>query len=202
MRARDKEILADLERFRCLSRDDIVAIHFARNKASVKACNVVMRRLRDRGEVELVTSSAPYVYAGKPSPLRKDSQKIPHYLAIAAVYREMLRIIKPRLFQVEPKYGKGMPEPDIFTIWNGRAFWIEVQRNMFSEKMWEEKWDRYLEMYRSDKWRGESWQPSGERKVFPFVWVLSATRVSTPDGLPFPILQSRSVDELFKPASA
>lgn len=201
MRGRDKAILADLERFRCLSRDDIAAIHFSQNKAPVKACNVVMRRLRDRGEVELVSSGSPYVYAGKPSPIRKDSQKIPHYLAIAGVYRDMLGIAGPRLFQVEPKYGKGMPEPDIFTIWNGRAFWIEVQRSLFSEKMWEDKLYRYQEMFRSEKWRGESWQPPNARKVFPFVLVLSSTRVPTPDGLPFPILQSRSVGELFKPAS-
>ncbi len=61
------------------------------------------------------------MYAVKPSPLRKNSQKISHYLAIAGVFRDMLRIGAPRVFQVEPKYGKGIPEPDIFAIWAGRA---------------------------------------------------------------------------------
>lgn len=160
-----------------------------------------MRRLRDRGEVELVTTGAPYVYAVKPSPLRRDSQKVPHYLAISGVYREMRMHREPSIFQVEPKYGKGAIEPDIFTIWAGRAFWIEVQRNVFSGKVWEEKLARYHDFFRGGKWREESWQPV-EKKVFPFVWVLSESRVPVPTGLPFPVIQSRSVSEMFKPASA
>lgn len=201
MRARDKAILNDLARFRCLSRDDIAAIHFAKNKAPFKACNEVMRRLRDRGEVDLVTTTVPYVYAIKPSPLRKDSQKIPHYLAIAGVYRKMRPLGTPRIFEVEPRYGIGHPEPDIFCIWAGRAFWIEVQRNVFSGRVWEEKIGRYLDFFKSGKWRTENWQPPGEKKVFPFVWVLSETRVPVPNGLPFPVLQSKNPSELFKPAS-
>ncbi len=201
MRARDVAILNDLVRFRCLSRDDLVALHFSHNKAPVKSCNEVMRRLRDRGEVELVTTSTPYVYSVRPSPLRKDSQKVPHYLAIAGVYREMRRIAEPRIFQVEPKYGKGSIEPDIFTIWAGRAFWIEVQRNVFSGKVWEGKFTRYHDFFRGGRWREENWQPP-DKKVFPFIWVLSESRVHVPSGLPFPVLQSRNVGELFKPVSA
>ncbi len=197
MRSRDKAILANLERFRCLSRDDIAAIHFSRNKASVKGCNEVMRRLRDRGEVEVISAASPFVYARKPSPLRKDSQKIPHYLAIVDVYRQMLRVSPPSIFVVEPRYGsKGMIEPDIFALWAGRAFWIEVQRNIFSSKVWAEKFTRYLDFFRSGTWRKEIWQPA-DRKVFPFVWILSETRVPVPDGLPFPVMQSRNVSELF-----
>ncbi|MFM1655531.1 hypothetical protein ACI7RC_26055 [Brevibacillus sp. B_LB10_24] len=196
MRMRYRAILSDLERFRCLARDDIAAIHFRGNKVPIKATNEVMRRLRDRGEVELVTTTTPYVYAVKPSPLRKDSQKVPHYLAIAGVYREMLRIGPPRIFQVEPKYGKGLPEPDIFTIWAGRAFWIEVQRNVFSAQVWQGKFQRYINFFRNGRWREESWQPK-DKKVFPYVLILSSNRVFVPNDLLFPVLQGKSISELF-----
>nr|WP_245553061.1 replication-relaxation family protein [Brevibacillus massiliensis] len=124
-------------------------------------------------------------------------------MAIASVYREMLQISPPRIFQVEPKYEKGLPEPDIFTIWAGRAFWIEVQRNVFSQKVWLEKFQRYINFFRNGRWREESWQPK-DKKVFPYIWILSASRVPVPDGLPFPVLQSRSVNELLskKPDTA
>lgn len=197
MRARDKAIIADLDRFRCLSRDDIIALHFSTVKDGVKACNDVMRRLRDRHEVEVIASDPQYVYACKPSPIRKGSQKIPHYLRIAEVYRELRKLGgEPRLFIPEPKYGKGRPEPDVFTVWHGRAFYIEVQRSVFTAKVWTEKFRRYAEWYECGEWRNESWQPA-EKKVFPYVWVISGSRVPVPEKLPFPVLQSRTIAELF-----
>ena len=198
MRSRYKAILSDLERFRCLSRDDIAAIHFRSNKAPIKATNEVMRRLRDRGEVEVVSSAMPFVYSLKPSTLRRDSQKIPHYLAIANVYRQMIKLSPPRIFLVEPKYGKGMPEPDIFAIWANKAFFIEVQRNVFSMKVWEDKFGRYFDFFQNGSWKTESWQPT-ERKVFPFIWILSSTKVPVPKGLPFPVIQSTSTNDLITP---
>lgn len=195
MRNRDKSILDDLMRFRCLSRDDIAAIHFNRNKAAVKACNEVMRRLRDRGEVEVITSTTPFVYTRKPSPLKKDSQKIQHYRSIVSVYLEMRRITEPRIFQVEPRYGgKGTIEPDIFAFWANKTFLIEVQRSVYSKGTWEEKFGRYYEYFRSGSWRQESWQPV-EKKVFPFIWILSDSHVPVPPNLPFPVMQNRSINE-------
>jgi hypothetical protein len=108
----------------------------------------------------------------------------------------MLQISPPRIFQLEPKYANVMPEPDIFTIWAGHAFWVEMQRNTFSEKVWLEKLARYEELFRSGIWRQQSWQPPGDQKVFPYILILSESRVPLPNGLLLPVLQSRTITAL------
>lgn len=197
MRDRDKAILKDLERFRCLSRDEIAELHFQNIKKPITSTNEVMRRLRDRGKVEVITSHAPYVYALDPSPIKKDSQKIQHYHAITSVYLDMIKMRqKPAAFQIEPKFGlKGTIEPDIFTIWSNRAWFIEVQRSVYSIKTWEEKMYRYIDFFKGEEWKRETWQPK-DRKVFPYVLILSPSRVALPDGLPFVVMQSPSLTEL------
>jgi hypothetical protein len=196
MRERDRAILRDLERFRCLSRDDIIKLHFSGVRDGVNAANRVLRRLRDRGEVEVITSQAPYVYAVKPSPIKRDSQKIPHYLEIAAVYHQMSQLRVPDVFQVEPKYGKGLPEPDIFALW-GRPVFIEVQRNQFTPNVWQDKFTRYLMLYRRREWVREPWQ-NKSAPMFPWLIILTANRIAVPDGLPFKVFQIRSIREMIK----
>lgn len=52
MRNRDKAILNDLKRFRCMSRDDIIDLHFQGLNNAVTCCNTVMKRLRRDGHVD------------------------------------------------------------------------------------------------------------------------------------------------------
>lgn len=197
MKDRDKAILKDLERFRCLSRDDIAKLHFSHIKKPVTSTNEVMRRLRDRGKVEVITSHTPYVYALNPSPIKKDSQKIQHYQGITNVYLDMIKMgQQPRVFQVEPRYSnKGTIEPDIFAIWSNRVWFIEVQRSIYTTKIWEEKIDRYIEFYKNEQWKRETWQPI-DKKVFPYVLIITSTRVSLPEGIPFVVMQGASLTEL------
>ncbi|ELK39458.1 hypothetical protein D478_24323 [Brevibacillus agri BAB-2500] len=197
MRERDKAILKDLERFRCLSRDDIIKLHFSRNKDGVNAANRVLRRLRDRGEVEVITSQPPYVYAPKPSPIKRDSQKIPHYLEIAAVYQQMAQMSPPAIFVPEPKYGKGMPEPDAFALW-GKPMFIEVQRNQFAPSVWHDKFARYRTLYHRGDVVRASWQ-NKSAPIFPWIVILTENRIPVPDGLPFRVFQFRSIKEMIRP---
>lgn len=46
MNARDKAIVSDLVRFRCLSRDDIAELHFSNIKNPITQANMVLKRLR------------------------------------------------------------------------------------------------------------------------------------------------------------
>jgi len=184
---RDKAILKDLERFRCLSRDDIIKLHFKGVRDGVNAANRVLRRLRDRGEVEVITTRAPFVYAVKPSPIKKDSQKIPHYLEIAAVYHQLAELRPPETFVPEPKYGKGLPEPDAFAVWVGRPLIIEVQRNQFTPAVWQDKFARYRTLFHK-----------GLFPVFPWLIILTEYRIPVPDGLPFRVYQLRSITDLLQ----
>ncbi|MED4586687.1 replication-relaxation family protein [Brevibacillus choshinensis] len=196
MRERDKAILKDLERFRCLSRDDIIKLHFSSIKDGINSANRVLRRLRDRGEVEVITSQAPYIYAAKPSPIKRDSQKIPHYLEIASVYHQMTKLRSPDVFVPEPKYGKGLPEPDAFTIW-GKPLFIEVQRNQFTPTVWADKFARYRTLYHRGDITKEPWQ-NKLAPVFPWLIILTQHRIPVPEALPFRVLQFRSIGELIK----
>ncbi|MGQ0421421.1 replication-relaxation family protein, partial [Bacillus sp. HC-Mk] len=172
---RDKAIVKDLQRFRCMSRDDIIDLHFQGLKKSVTCCNTVMKRLRRDGSVDANVSQQPYIYFPQPSTIRKTSQKIPHFLAIVDVYKQLLQYEKPKLFKVEPKYGKAYMEPDIFTIWRQSPFFIEVQNSVYSKKVMQEKVNRYEFYFHSLEWQQEPWQPK-KSKYFPSLLIITDTQ--------------------------
>ncbi|MCH5477162.1 replication-relaxation family protein [Bacillus cereus] len=172
MRNRDKAILNNLKRFRCMSRDDIIDLHFQGLKNAVTCCNTVMKRLRRDGHVDANISQQPYIYFPQSSTLRKTSQKIPHFLGIVDVYKQLIYYEKPKLFKVEPKYGKAFMEPDAFTIWRRSPFFIEVQRSVYSKKVMQDKINRYELYFHSQEWHNETWQPK-ESKYFPSILIIT-----------------------------
>lgn len=175
MRKRDLAILKDLQRFRVLSRDDIIDLHFSHLKQPITSCNAVLKRLRRDGYIEVCTNMQPYLYFLSPAPIKKDSMKIPHFLKIVQFYKNLLEFQDPKSFIVEPKYGKGFMEPDAFMIWKGGAFFVEIQRSVYSEKVMDEKINRYEVYFMSNEWQQESWQPTN-KKVFPTVLMITDTR--------------------------
>ncbi|MGR5967968.1 replication-relaxation family protein [Bacillus paranthracis] len=191
MKNRDKAIVKDLQRFRCMSRDDIIDLHFQGLKKAVTCCNTVMKRLRRDGSVDANVSQQPYIYFPQPSTIRKMSQKIPHFLAIVDVYKQLLQYEKPKLFKVEPKYGKAYMEPDIFTIWRQSPFFIEVQNSVYSKKIMQEKLNRYEFYFHSLEWQQEPWQPK-KSKYFPSLLVITDSQydIYSPN---FRIFQAKSI---------
>ncbi|QWH26512.1 hypothetical protein EXW51_00040 (plasmid) [Bacillus mycoides] len=172
MRNRDKSILGDLKHFRCMSRDDIIDLHFHGVKNAVTCCNTVMKRLRRDGHVDANVSQQPFIYFPQPSTIRKTSQKIPHFLGIVDVYKQLIHYEKPKLFKIEPKYGKEYMEPDAFTIWRRSPFFIEVQKSVYSKKVMQDKINRYELYFHSQEWHNESWQPK-DSKFFPSILIIT-----------------------------
>lgn len=172
MKSRDKAILSNLKRFRCMSRDDIIDLHFQGLKNAVTCCNTVMKRLRRDGHVDANITQQPFIYFPQPSTLRKTSQKIPHFLGIVEVYKQLIQYEKPKLFKVEPKYGKDYMEPDAFTIWRRSPFFIEVQKSVYSKKIMQDKINRYELYFHSQEWHNESWQPK-DSKFFPSILIIT-----------------------------
>lgn len=175
MRERDMSILNDLERFRVMSRDDIVDLYFSNLKNPVTNANTVLKRLVRDGQIEVSKSFRPYVYFPAGSSMKKNSTKIPHFLKIVEIYKQITEYAMPRMFVVEPKYKKGLAEPDVFTIFKGSPFFIEIQRNVYSQKVMDKKIQRYEALFHSGELIGESWQHA-ENKVFPFIIMISDTR--------------------------
>lgn len=175
MRKRDIAILNDLQRFRCLTRDDLIDLHFNNLKNPVTCCNTVLKRLRRDGLIDVNTNHQPYLYFPSPLPIKKDSTKIPHFLKIVEFYRNARKYEVPKTFIVEPKYGKGYMEPDAFMIWKRAPFFVEIQRSVYSSKVMNEKVKRYEQYYLSNEWHNETWQPVN-KKVFPAVILITDTR--------------------------
>lgn len=172
MRQRDKAIVEELHQFRCLSRDDIVDLHFSNLKSPITSANYVLKRLRRDGYIDVNTEMEPYIYFPKPSSVKKDSQKIPHFLSIVDFYKQIKQHQEPKQFIVEPKYGKEYMEPDIFMIWQGAPFFVEIQRSVYTEKVMRAKLERYEKYFYSEEWKDEAWQPTN-KKFFPYIWIIA-----------------------------
>ena len=188
---RDKEIIADLQRFRVMSRDDIADIHFRGLKRPQESANNVLLRLVRDGHIQRSTAFIPYVYFCADSNMKKNSQKIPHYLQIVKVYKEILSVGPVEQFIVEPRYRKGLAEPDAFFIYQRTPFFLECQRTVYSEKVIEEKLNRYLALYESGLIAEESWQPAG-KVIFPYIFIVSDTRYALNRQYPFRVFQAPS----------
>lgn len=170
MNNRDKAIVEDIRRFRVLSRDIIADLHFNNVKNPITAANYVLKRLHRDQRIERSTERRQYIYFPAEGHIKKDSTKIPHFLMIADFYKEICKIERPKTFIVEPRYAKGLPEPDVFMIWKGAPWHIEIQRTQYSDKQIKEKIQRYDHYYLSNEWQGESWQRP-DRKMFPYLWI-------------------------------
>src|SRR5437764_9222525 len=112
---RDKEIIKALDKFRVMDRDSIAELFFSNMKSPKAAANNVLLRLFRDGQIQRTNKFMPFVYFGPNSEVKHSSAKIPHFLAIVDVYKELSKLGKMGTFQVEPKYlKKGCAEPDIF----------------------------------------------------------------------------------------
>ena len=177
MNKRDSDIISDIQRFRVMSRDLIAQIHFNNVKYPVTAANNVLKRLHRDQHISRSTERRQYIYFPADNTIKKDSTKIPHFLAICNFYVELCKIEKPKIFNVEPKFSKGFPEPDAFFIWRGAPFYLELQRTKYSTKQFLEKVQRYDHYYLSKEFENEKWQPT-DKKYFPSVWVTGETGYS------------------------
>lgn len=170
MNQRDKAIVADIQRFRVLSRDLIASLHFQHVKFSITAANNVLKRLYRDKHIERSTDRRQYLYFPAENFIKKDSAKLGHFLQIAEFYRDLCKVEVPKVFIVEPKYDKGFPEPDVFMIFKGYPWHVEIQRTQYSDKQMKEKLQRYDHYYLSNSWQGEPWQLK-ERKLYPYLWI-------------------------------
>ncbi|WP_211750255.1 replication-relaxation family protein [Paenibacillus sp. Marseille-Q4541] len=172
MRTRDEEIINTIHEFRFLTGEDVAEIYFSHTKKPITQANSVLKRLRRDGYIKCSTERKKYVYYCAERKVKSDSQKIGHFLSISQFYRDVFRIEKPRVFNVEPKLGgKGSPEPDAFMIWKNTPFYVEIQRSKYTKPQMQDKMNRYEKYYLSGDWQNEVWQIP-QKKIFPPVWII------------------------------
>lgn len=194
MIARDRAILTNLERFRVMSRDDIIDIHFQHLKNPICQTNKVMNRLRLHGYVKANTMLRKYLYFPEPG-IKLNSSKIDHFLEILQFYKSIRKHEEPKQFDVEPKFSKGMIEPDVFMIWSRKPMFVEIQRERYGKKKIKAKMDLYQEYYFNKSWEQLPWQPEN-KKVFPAVWMITDYEYKVT--VPFKLIQTKTVDEFLQ----
>ncbi|QSX23722.1 hypothetical protein [Priestia megaterium] len=196
---RDKDIIGFINQFRAVDRDSLVELFFKQLKSPVNACNSVMIRLYRLGLIERTQQYSPTVYLPVDAKIKKNSQKILHFLSILDVYKQMCVYSMPRNVIVEdkPTGRKGGIEPDLFCIFKGSPFWIEIQRNHYSEQKMQAKVNLYEEFFFSDEWKTLHWQPENRAAIFPSVIMVTPIRYAvSSDHLR--IIQVASIHELMK----
>ncbi len=195
--SRDREIIRSLEKLRVMRRDDIAELFFPGIKNKVTQTNRTLLRLRRDGYITCSPEfQHQYVYFPIPH-IKKNSQKIPHFLEILDVYKAMRKVVEPKEFVVEPKLGeKGTIEPDIFTIWKKTPIFIEIQRNIYSDTVMARKMAKYKTFIHKGEWMQLPWQPEG-KKIFPLVLMVTDHKYRTGE-LPFRFTQVKSIHEFIE----
>ncbi|MED4213549.1 hypothetical protein P4662_30570, partial [Priestia megaterium] len=175
---RDKDIIGFINQFRAVDRDSLVELFFKQLKSPVNACNSVMVRLYRLGLIERTQQYSPTVYLPVDAKIKKNSQKILHFLSILEIYKQMCMYSTPKHVIVEdkPTGRKGGIEPDLFCIFKGSPFWIEIQRNQYSEQKMQAKINLYEEFFFSDEWQASHWQPEDRPALFPSIILITPVR--------------------------
>lgn len=187
MNKRDLRIINDLERFRVMSRDDIADLYFTHLKNPVTNTNTVLKRLVRDGQIEVSKNFSPFVYFPAGSIMKRNSTKIPHFFKVVEVYKELIKHAALDKFIVEPKFQKGLAEPDAITVIKGKPFFIELQRNVYSQRTMDRKMQRYEALYLSDELDGKK----------PFIIMISDTRYEIKSDL-LTVFQVTSINEFME----
>ncbi|WP_425203944.1 hypothetical protein [Priestia megaterium] len=196
---RDKDIIEFINQFRAVDRDSLVELFFKQLKSPVNACNSVMIRLYRLGLIERTQQYSPTVYLPVDAKIKKNSQKILHFLSILDIYKQMSTYSVPKQVIVEdkPTGRKGGIEPDLFCIFKGSPFWIEIQRNQYSEQKMQDKIHLYEEFFFSDEWKTLHWQPEDRAAIFPSVMLITPVRYAL-SSEHIRIIQVASIHELME----
>ncbi|MBW7649779.1 replication-relaxation family protein [Anoxybacillus sp. ST4] len=198
MRDRDKQILAALERFKCLTRDQIAQMFFNHTKKPHTNANFVLKRLRRDGYITARTDRVfqQYVYFPNPPEIKKNSQKVDHYLLIAQIYIDMMKYDTVKQYDIEPIVDDFIP--DAFARWKGSRWFIEAQNSLYTTKQLEQKLQKYLAWYESGEWRYTQFV-NDMKPIFPHVLIVGKVnkKLDTSE-YPFRVAQVESIDAFMK----
>ncbi|MEH7548236.1 replication-relaxation family protein [Neobacillus vireti] len=189
MRKRDLEILNSLDKFKCLTRDQIAALHFSKNARPYTSANNVLKRLRRDEYITANTdrSFQQYIYFPNPSPIKTDSQKIDHHLLINQTIIDMLKHSTINEFQLETKLNEDAEFiPDIYVKgWLDSDWFIECQNSLNIIKQLYSKLDKYKLYYDKGYWNNEK------------VLIIGKVNLKfDPEDYPFKVKQIKSIQDL------
>lgn len=143
-------------------------------------------RLTKKGRKVMKVDYFPVTFTGK---------KIKHHLGLTEIYLDMCEVEKPYIFKPELRLNNNEFCPDIFTIWLGRAMYIEAQPSVLTSKRWALKWARYNSYYNKGLYKMEAWNKSGN--VRPRIVAVSNQQPTTIlNGNQYPVEIVQCIKEL------
>ncbi|MBE2931314.1 hypothetical protein HPJ92_01915 [Anoxybacillus flavithermus] len=198
MKKRDKEIIEALEKFKCLTRDQIASMFFKHTKKPHTNANFILKRLRRDGYITARTDKAfqQYVYFPNPPEIKKNSQKVDHYLLIAQIYIDMMKYDTVKQYDIEPIVDDFIP--DAFARWKGSRWFIEAQNSLYTSKQLEQKLQKYVEWYELGEWQYTQFV-NDLKPIFPHVLIVGKVnkKLDTSE-YPFRVAQVESIDAFMK----
>lgn len=81
-----------------MSRDDIIDLYFSHLKNPITNANTVLKQLVRDERISVSRSFSPFVYFPYNSTIKKNSTKIPHFLKIVGVYKQIKHYDEPSMF--------------------------------------------------------------------------------------------------------
>lgn len=187
MRQRDKDILASLDKFKCLTRSQIESLHFKENANPTVTANRVLKRLRQNDYITANTDRAfqEYIYFLNPAPIKTDSQKLDHYLMIAQGYIDLNKYSQVNNYTIEPRIEAADFIPDVTCEWLGKKWFIEYQNSFYTVKQMKAKLDKYVDYYKKGYWNDER------------ILVIGKVNMQfESDEYPFKVKQVKGIDDL------
>lgn len=177
MKKRDEAIIQDMYRFRAMTRDDIIALHFSNVKRGVNNCNTVMKRLRDNGEVDVIKSVKPFIYVIPHKENGYEPQQTKRYLELVSIYREMRQRGEVSIWETEPQLPGLQHTPDAIAVWNGRPYFVETSYSASTVEKATAKIKSYQQYWKQRKlWREEGWHKPNQ-KSFPHVILITSKQM-------------------------
>jgi hypothetical protein len=188
MRKRDFEILKSLEKFKCLTTSQIAALHFSNNANPKITANRVLKRLRLNQVITANTDRAfqEYIYFPSNSTIKKDSQKLDHYLLMNQTIIDMLIYSSIQEYHFETTIPDADFIPDIYVKgWLSNDWFIECQNSLYTTKQLYSKLDKYKKFHEKGYWNNER------------VMIIGKVNLKfDPDDYPFKVRQVRVINDL------
>lgn len=151
-----KKIQELFQLFPVISRDQLLHIIYDNDTSAIRKLNDKLRKLVDRGVLDVNREIKPYVYFRTPRNVHLRSNHLQHHLAIVDFWIWMTKTQKQKLEieAIEESLGKGLPRPDMTIMYRGLRHFVEIQRSDIAEAKMQKKIEEYEKAMGEKKVKG------------------------------------------------
>lgn len=140
-----KQIQEHFKVFPVSSRDQLLKRFYGEDVRHVRKLNDKLRKLVDRGILEVNREIRPYVYFATPRSIHLRSNHLNHHLAVVDFYL-WLTVDQGKDIEIvalEHPLGQNLPRPDMVIRYKGITHYVEIQRSIITDAAMQKKIDQY-----------------------------------------------------------